>query len=43
MVGSGGRALTAAYTAAREGLRVIIFEATDRVGGGERNDLPRRR
>ncbi|HME77881.1 MAG TPA: FAD-binding protein [Mycobacterium sp.] len=33
VVGSGGGALTGAYTAAREGLRVIVVEATDRVGG----------
>lgn len=33
VVGSGGGALTGAYTAAREGLRVIVVEATDRLGG----------
>ena len=33
VVGSGGGALTGAYTAAREGLRVIVVEATDRIGG----------
>lgn len=33
IVGSGGGALTGAYTAAREGLRVIAVEATDRIGG----------
>ena len=33
VVGSGGGALTGAYTAAREGLSVILVEATDRFGG----------
>ncbi|GLY71282.1 FAD-binding protein [Amycolatopsis taiwanensis] len=33
VVGSGGGALTGAYTAAREGLSVIVVEATDRFGG----------
>ncbi|WP_433634922.1 FAD-binding protein [Nocardia sp. CA-120079] len=33
VVGSGGGALTGAYTAAREGLRVIVVEATGHVGG----------
>jgi 3-oxosteroid 1-dehydrogenase len=33
VVGSGGGALTGAYTAAREGLSVIVAEATDRFGG----------
>lgn len=33
VVGSGGGALTGAYTAAREGLHVIVVEATDRFGG----------
>lgn len=33
VVGSGGGALTGAYTAAREGLRVLLVEATDRFGG----------
>ncbi|MDN3359046.1 FAD-binding protein [Actinomadura sp. DC4] len=33
VAGSGGGALTGAYTAAREGLSVIVVEATDRFGG----------
>ncbi len=33
VVGSGGGALTGAYTAVREGLSVILVEATDRFGG----------
>ncbi|MEV5835434.1 FAD-binding protein [Nocardia sp. NPDC052112] len=33
VVGSGGGALTGAYTAAREGLRVIVVEATEYLGG----------
>lgn len=33
VVGSGGGALTGAYTAAREGLDVLVVEATDRFGG----------
>jgi|SRR5271166_1115185 len=33
VVGSGAGALTGAYTAAREGLRVIVVEATEHVGG----------
>jgi succinate dehydrogenase/fumarate reductase flavoprotein subunit len=33
VVGSGGGALTGAYTAAREDLSVIVVEATDRFGG----------
>ncbi|MBF6451132.1 FAD-binding protein [Nocardia elegans] len=33
VVGSGGGALTGAYTAAREGLRVIVAEATESFGG----------
>jgi succinate dehydrogenase/fumarate reductase flavoprotein subunit len=33
VVGSGGGALTGAYTAAREGLSVIVAEATDKFGG----------
>ncbi len=33
VVGSGGGALTGAYTAAREGLSVIVAEATGRFGG----------
>lgn len=33
VVGSGGGALTGAYTAAREGLSVIVAEATERFGG----------
>lgn len=33
VVGSGGGALTGAYTAAREGLSVILVEASDRFGG----------
>jgi 3-oxosteroid 1-dehydrogenase len=33
VVGSGGGALTGAYTAAREGLAVTLVEATDRFGG----------
>ena len=33
VVGSGGGALTGAYTAAREGLSVIVVEATDAFGG----------
>jgi 3-oxosteroid 1-dehydrogenase len=33
VAGSGGAALTGAYTAAREGLKVIVAEATDRFGG----------
>ena len=33
VVGSGGGALTGAYTAAREGLQVLVVEASDRFGG----------
>src|SRR5699024_12011261 len=33
VVGSGGGALTGAYTAAREGLSVVVAEATDAFGG----------
>jgi len=33
VVGSGGGALTGAYTAVREGLDTIVVEATDRFGG----------
>ncbi|MGW5648660.1 FAD-binding protein [Saccharopolyspora sp. NPDC003752] len=33
VIGSGGGALTGAYTAAREGLSVIVAEATDKFGG----------
>src|SRR5699024_10693606 len=33
VVGSGGGALTGAYTAAREGLEVIVVEATEYFGG----------
>jgi succinate dehydrogenase/fumarate reductase flavoprotein subunit len=33
VAGSGGGALTGAYTAVREGLSVIVVEATDRFGG----------
>lgn len=33
VVGSGGGALTGAYTAAREGQSVIVVEASDRFGG----------
>ncbi|KAA5838026.1 FAD-binding protein [Saccharopolyspora hirsuta] len=33
VVGSGGGALTGAYTAAREGLSVLVVEAADRFGG----------
>ncbi len=33
VAGSGGGALTGAYTAAREGLDVLVVEATDRFGG----------
>ncbi|SFR89894.1 FAD-binding protein [Sphingomonas jatrophae] len=33
VVGSGAGGMTGAYTAAREGLRVILAEATDRFGG----------
>ncbi|MDA3624575.1 FAD-binding protein [Saccharopolyspora sp. WRP15-2] len=33
VVGSGGGALTGAYTAAREGLSVLVVEATDKFGG----------
>lgn len=33
VLGSGGGALTGAYTAGREGLDVVVAEATDRFGG----------
>lgn len=33
VIGSGGGALTGGYTAAREGLSVILVEASDRFGG----------
>lgn len=33
VVGSGGGGMTGAYTAAREGLEVLLVEATDRFGG----------
>ncbi|MGI5219022.1 FAD-binding protein [Nocardia sp. CA-290969] len=33
VLGSGGGGLTGAYTAGREGLQVIVAEATDRFGG----------
>lgn len=33
VVGSGGGGVTAAYTAAREGLNTLLVEATDRFGG----------
>lgn len=33
VVGSGGGALVGAYTAAMNGLRVAVIEATDRIGG----------
>ncbi|RKT87172.1 Succinate dehydrogenase/fumarate reductase, flavoprotein subunit [Saccharopolyspora antimicrobica] len=33
VVGSGGGALTGAYTASREGLSVLVVEATDKFGG----------
>ena len=33
VVGSGGGALTGAYTAAAQGLTTIVLEKTDRFGG----------
>lgn len=33
IAGSGGGGLTGAYTGAREGLEVILVEATDKFGG----------
>jgi 3-oxosteroid 1-dehydrogenase len=33
VAGSGGGGVTGAYTAAREGLDVLLIEATDRFGG----------
>ena len=33
VAGSGGGGVTGAYTAAREGLEVLLSEATDKVGG----------